>query len=569
MSANSSSEVANVSVPNLSQSSTANNLVDNSSSVSKLVDIFTPSNAQRSSAINTSLGFSQTNISSSLMTANRSLDALFINSSLKPLLASSSTTALPNVQQLAESINKSSWFNHTLVIVKKGDIDATAVSWNRDVTYDIDLDDLDKALIIGGVAFILLLVLVLMVCILNPNCPLHALCPIDYNDGCKKEKKSPGPLYGSMDDPIFEKNVTNSKSQKKNQGHDGHAKHVTSKARHHNTARPALWPSNKTLRESSEASDWSDVSLPEIIELKQETHGKFRKSNRTSDYSSSASSIPSPVQPESRLAYGLTFDRAHNKLYIRVIQLGNFRVTDPDGALSPYIKVRVYRTPRHFFTFKIRIQRRTDNPVFNDYFELTVDEPDVTAYTVKFLVCDYDKFSRHVVVGEVIVELSKVDLAAGEEVLANDLIENHHEENLGELHVALMYLPTAEKLSVSILNAKGLSTLEPPKRITEVIVKIVLMYDGRPLKKTKTSPTHNDSNPVFNETFVFDVPAYQLDKVYFHLALIASEKEHEEIRHLLGRVYIGVNFDQDARAQWLEMVHNTRKQVASWHKLHG
>ena len=58
----------------------------------------------------------------------------------------------------------------------------------------------------------------------------------------------------------------------------------------------------------------------------------------------------------------------------------------------------------------------------------------------------------------------------------------------------------------------------------DAIVKLVLMYDGRPLKKTKTTPKANDSNPVFNETFVFDVPPYQLDKVYFHLAVIGIEK---------------------------------------------
>ena len=94
--------------------------------------------------------------------------------------------------------------------------------------------------------------------------------------------------------------------------------------------------------------------LTNQLSFHQESQTKTRKSTRTSDYSSSASSIPSPVQSESRLAYGLTFDRLHGRLYVRVIQLGNFRVTDPDGALSPYVKVRVYRTPRHFFTFKLK-----------------------------------------------------------------------------------------------------------------------------------------------------------------------------------------------------------------------
>lgn len=453
------------------------------------------------------------------------------------------------------------------------------VTWK--VNYDIDLDDWDRAVIIAGVAAFLIVVLIVLICSLRPGCLLYALCPLDYGDGCKKTK-FPAPVYGSMDDPVFEKVSFNGKAN----GHSEHLRQSVPKTRVLGCPIPSFHNNNKMPRSSSEHSDWSDMSSPEMIEMKNEVQTKSRKPHRTSDYSSSTSSVIYPVQPESRLAYGLTFDRAHSRLYIRVIQLGNFRVTDPDGALSPYVKVRVYRTPRHFFTFKLksvkelplnqlevemqtRIQRRTDNPVFNEYFEMIVEDPDVTAYTVKFLVCDYDKFSRHVVVGEVMVELSKVDLSSAEEVLFNNLIEPYHEDNLGELHVALMYLPTAEKLHVSILNARGLCALEAPKRHTDAVVKLVLMYDGRPLKKTKTTPRTNDSCPTFNENFVFDVPAYQLDKVYFHLAVIAIEKDREDSRHLLGRVYIGVNFNTDAKAQWLEMVHNARKQVACWHKLHS
>ena len=94
----------------------------------------------------------------------------------------------------------------------------------------------------------------------------------------------------------------------------------------------------------------------DALSLFQDSHSKSRKSSRTSDYSSSASSVVSPVQPESRLAYGFTFDPALSRLNIRVIQLGNFRVTDPDGALSPYVKIRVYRLPKQFFTFNFKLK---------------------------------------------------------------------------------------------------------------------------------------------------------------------------------------------------------------------
>ncbi|XP_035825605.1 synaptotagmin-A [Aplysia californica] len=426
----------------------------------------------------------------------------------------------------------------------------------------IDLDEWDKLMIVVCVALFLLLVLIIVVCVLSPHCWLYDYCPCQY--ASRPDKSTVQPVYGSIHDPTSHPATRKGQSLKSKAGHK--------------------WHPMTPLRES-ELSDWSDISMPEIIEMKQDPSGRRRKSSRTSDYSSSASSVmTSPSQPESRLAYGIMFDRAHARMHVRVIQLGNFRVTDPDGAMAPYVKVRVYRAPKHFFTFKLKtgkellpnnldvelqtkIQRRTDNPVFNESFEVKVEEPDVTAYTVKFMVCDFDKFSRHVVVGEVTCDLSKLELVSGEEVLYNDLLLNPQDEHLGEIHVALMYLPTAEKLSVALLNARGLRPLDGPKRNMETYIKITLMYDGRQLKKSKTSAKGNDLNPVYNETFVFDVPAYQLDKVYFSIAVIGVEKDKEDGRHLLGRLYIGVNFDPDARAQWLEMVHNARKQVACWHKL--
>ena len=69
----------------------------------------------------------------------------------------------------------------------KGTTAASESGWGiTGVEYDIDLDEWDRALIIGAVAVFLLVVLMVLVCSLGPDCPLHALCPIDYGDGCRK-----------------------------------------------------------------------------------------------------------------------------------------------------------------------------------------------------------------------------------------------------------------------------------------------------------------------------------------------------------------------------------------------
>lgn len=102
--------------------------------------------------------------------------------------------------------------------------------------------------------------------------------------------------------------------------------------------------------------------------------------------------------------------------------------------------------------------------------------------------------------------------------------------------------------------------------LTDSCVKVSLMKDGRQLKKAKTDIRKADLNPVFNETFIFDVPSYETDNVYFIVSVVHSTGKRRA-GVMIGRTYIGLNFDIIAREHWTEMLENTRKQVATWHKL--
>jgi len=441
-------------------------------------------------------------------------------------------------------------------------------SGSDDDDLSLDLDEWDKLMIVFCAALFLLLVFIIVVCVLSPLCCMHKYCCCQYPDELDKKslKEYGSEVYGSMDE--F------------NGGRKNSMKHTKSKQGH-------KWYPMATLRES-EVSDWSDISTPEIIEMTQSEHAlkrRERRHSRTSDYSSSTNSVLNPSHPDSRLSYGVTFDRSSHKMYIRVIKLANLRVTDPDGAEAPYVKVRVYKIPKAFFGFKkqnkepmhnnfecefqTKIQRRTDNPTYNERFEVKASDLDVSSYFIRLLVCDLDKFSRHVVVGEVWRDLCKTEHTSGEEVLYNDLVSIPQDENLGDIHLALMYLPTAEKLNITVLNCRGLRPIDGNKKNMETYVKINMVFEGRQLKKHKTASRGNDVNPVFGDTFVFDVPASQLDNVHFSICVIGVEKDKEEGSSLLGRLYLGVNFDPEVRAQWLEMVQHVRKQVACWHKLQG
>ena len=97
-------------------------------------------------------------------------------------------------------------------------------------------------------------------------------------------------------------------------------------------------------------------------------------------------------------------------------------------------------------------------------------------------------------------------------------------------------------------------------------IKVVLMHDGKPLKKTKTGTKSEDANPEFDETFAFDVPQPELENVYIAISAICSSSEDSDHK-LLGRLYIGLPFGGQAQEHWREMIHSPRNQVLQIHKL--
>ena len=57
------------------------------------------------------------------------------------------------------------------------------------------------------------------------------------------------------------------------------------------------------------------------------------------------------------------------------------------------------------------VKRRTTNPYYNEYFKFPVAFEQLREKMLVFHLYDYDKFSRHSAIGEVEIDLSKVDVS--------------------------------------------------------------------------------------------------------------------------------------------------------------
>jgi len=146
--------------------------------------------------------------------------------------------------------------------------------------------------------------------------------------------------------------------------------------------------------------------------------------------------------------------------------------------------------------------------------------------TLVLALYDFDRFSKHDMIGQIHVPMNSIDLGQIYETWkdlehANDDKAN---EKLGDICFSLRYVPTAGKLTVVILEAKNLKKMDVGG-LSDPYVKISLMQNGKRLKKKKTTIKKNTLNPYYNESFSFEVPFEQIQKVTLIITVLDYDKD--------------------------------------------
>ncbi|XP_032691126.1 synaptotagmin 1 isoform X2 [Odontomachus brunneus] len=267
-----------------------------------------------------------------------------------------------------------------------------------------------------------------------------------------------------------------------------------------------------------------------------------------------------------KLQYKLEYDFNSNSLAVTVIQAEELPALDMGGTSDPYVKV--YLLPDKKKKFETKVHRKTLSPVFNETFTFkSVPYADAMNKTLVFAIFDFDRFSKHDQIGEVKVPLCQVDLAQTIEEwreLQSVEGEGGQDNKLGDICFSLRYVPTAGKLTVVILEAKNLKKMDVGG-LSDPYVKIALMQNGKRLKKKKTSIKKCTLNPYYNESFTFEVPFEQIQKVQ----LVVTVVDYDRIgtSEPIGKVVLGQNASGTELRHWSDMLASPRRPIAQWHTL--
>lgn len=268
-------------------------------------------------------------------------------------------------------------------------------------------------------------------------------------------------------------------------------------------------------------------------------------------------------QYRGKLLYSLDYNAAQSELIVGIKQADSLKAMDLGGSSDPYVKV--YISPDKAKTCETKVFRNTLNPVINENFNFQITKSTLLKSTVVMQVFDFNRFSKHNIIGEIRVQLCNVDWNHVMEEW-QDLEEpsKFEDGNLGEICFSLRYVPTSGKLTVVILEAKNLKCMDMGGA-SDPYVKVQLTLDKRKWKKKKTTVKKKTLSPYYNESFTFDVTFEQIQRVN----LVISVWDHDAVTRndTMGKIFLGCDAAGNQLRHWADMLSNPRRPVAQWHNL--
>ncbi|VDM26593.1 unnamed protein product [Toxocara canis] len=137
-------------------------------------------------------------------------------------------------------------------------------------------------------------------------------------------------------------------------------------------------------------------------------------------------------------------------------------------------------------------------------------------------------------------------------------------EDLGEVEIGLCYLPTSERLCVTIVQATNLRLQSDSFASTsKTLVKVHLLYANRTRDRRRTQLVEG-TDPQFNQLHTFDVSKNELDGT---LLVITVVEVSESWKSEIGRIVLAHSVQSAEHTHWRRMLKEPRTKHTEVHKL--
>ncbi|XP_064544810.1 synaptotagmin-11 isoform X1 [Drosophila montana] len=257
-----------------------------------------------------------------------------------------------------------------------------------------------------------------------------------------------------------------------------------------------------------------------------------------------------------RLHLRVKYDYHLFDLTVHLIEAHNLSPIEEGGFRDPYVRLML-QPGVDSRKRQTHIHRGESNPYFDQHFKFPVSRDQLQGKELVLQVLDYDRYSHNDIIGEVRISVNGLDLSKSVEIWGDLLRTKKPKEDRPELLCSLNYLPQAERLTIVIMKARNLDTVQEP------YVKIYLIQNGKRIKKKKTSITKSDdaSNPIWNEAFTFNLQSNYLHSAAIEIYVVGAGSDAAEI----GCCGLGPQESGTGCQHWHDMINNARKPTAMWH----
>ncbi|XP_033490231.1 synaptotagmin-2 isoform X2 [Epinephelus lanceolatus] len=304
------------------------------------------------------------------------------------------------------------------------------------------------------------------------------------------------------------------------------------------------------------------------------------KSRTAENYSGAPS-----TRVDGSLRFSIYYDQLQSQLVVTVLQVEGLLEDSQMHSFQPFVKLRLMwasssslemedstdeegeGTAPVLWTvmreWRTRVVKGSCNPLFGDQFSCILQEDkELHHISLRMEVRDFDKFSRHTVLGEVRVPLRQLNISYPLE-LQEDL-KMPQKDLVGEVLLSLKFLPTSQRLEVGLLKVR--TALTEIRSDAALYARISVQCNQCKLRYQKTSAVARCLMTVFNEVLMFSLPEFPLEQCKISVYVYETHTTRKSTKHLIGQLTVGKERSSEDE-HWRLMMRSVRQPIAKWHGL--